>query len=314
MSNLHEQPASGPSDRTPGIRRDCECPRANHQHGTHLAYFKDGCRCGECSKAGQRAGKLTAHRTRNGTHTYVDAARARRHVVALLDRLTVSQIEQRSGVHRTSIRVLTGDFPGCPPSKRITRRTEEALLAVTPELVGSEARGLVDGTGTRRRFRALVAIGWPQKDLIRQLGMSSRTAWMLTKDDPVAPVVTVRTRDAVREAYERLSMTAPEGRWATTARNRAAARGWFPPLAWDDEKLDDPTATPSDCRPSTRRTAKASAVVENVEWLLGQGSDRVTISAQLDMTDDALHAAFARSDRLDVWQRYLRSERISQTG
>lgn len=230
-------------DRTP---KPCPHPRARHQHGHHLTYMKDGCRCTPCGTAYRRHRKASEYRTLTGTHSYVDAGRARRHVEQLLETLTVGQIEQRSGVHRTSIRLLVGRFPGKPASKRITRASEAALLAVTAERVGGEQQGLVDGTGTRRRFRALIALGHPAKPLGQRLGISTRTVWSLT--NPAAPLdalVLVSTRDAVRRLYDELSwVVPPPSRARTIAQNMATARGWAPPLAWDDDAIDDPASGP----------------------------------------------------------------------
>lgn len=227
-------------------KKPCLHKRARHQHGTPLAYLKDRCRCAQCLVAGRRERKAVEYRTISGTHSYVPADRARAHVQQLLGALTVSQIEQRSGVHRTAIRVLIGDFPGRPASRRIANTTEQALLGVQPDRVGVETRGLVDGTGTRRRLRALVALGWPAKHLAQQLGWSSRTTWFLTAPtvDEHEPV-RVSTRDAVRRLYDELSLSVPVPSRATTrARNLAAERGWVRPLAWDDESIDDPATVP----------------------------------------------------------------------
>lgn len=232
---------------TPGIERPCLHKRARHQHGTYLAHDKDGCRCMPCKVATRRRAKRVAFRTATGTSSYVDADPARAHVRELLDAVTVRQIEERSGVHRTAIRVLVGDFPGRPASKRITRKTEAALLAVTGARIGPESGGLVDATGTRRRLRALVALGWPVEQLRARLGVSSKTTWLLT-DDGVADdvmAVTVRVRDAVCALYDELSMTLPEpSRARTLAQRRARALSWVPPLAWDDDSIDDPAARP----------------------------------------------------------------------
>jgi hypothetical protein len=35
----------------PEVKRDCQCPQANHQHGTRQAYLVDRCRCFECRAA-----------------------------------------------------------------------------------------------------------------------------------------------------------------------------------------------------------------------------------------------------------------------
>lgn len=245
----------------------CRHPRARHQHGTYLAHDKDGCHCSACVTAARRHAKQQAYRTATGTSSYVPADRTRSHVRALLDSLTVGQIERRSGVNRTAIRVLIGDFPGRPPAKRITRTTEAALMAVTAQRVGDESDGLVDAAGTRRRLRALVALGWPLKHLHLRLGCSTRTVWLLagsTASDEAA-LVNVRTRDAVRRLYDDLSLSVPSpGRATTRARNIASARGWPPPLAWDDDDIDDPAAAPA-TGPTTEAVVDHVAVELAVE-------------------------------------------------
>lgn len=229
-------------DRT---EKPCLHPRANHQHGHHLAYEKDGCRCTPCTAANSRQDKAVRYRTATATHTYVPAHRTRAHLEQLLEVLALSQVEQRSGVHRTAIRVLLGSMPGRPASRRITRATEAALLAVAGDRLGSEQHGLVDGTGTRRRFRALVALGWPIRHLSARTGFSSRTAWMLTRDDIGTELIRIHTRDEVRRVYDELSLTIPPAsRVRTRARHLAAAKGWVPPLAFDDDTIDDPDVLP----------------------------------------------------------------------
>lgn len=229
-------------DRTP---KPCVHPRANHRHGTHLAFDKDRCRCEPCEVANRRHDKATRYRTVTGTHTYVDAEPARQHVTQLLEHLTLGQVEQRSGVHRTAIRVLIGAAPGRPASKRITRTTATALLAVRGDRVGPEEHGLVDGTGTRRRLRALVALGWPVRHLQTRARVSSRTTWLLTQPTHDDTLILVSTRETFRRLYDELSLTRPApSRGVTRARALAAARGWPPPLAWDDETIDDPAASP----------------------------------------------------------------------
>lgn len=38
-----------------GIRRDCQCPRSHHKHGTVDAYTRDRCRCDECGAVQREA-------------------------------------------------------------------------------------------------------------------------------------------------------------------------------------------------------------------------------------------------------------------
>jgi hypothetical protein len=274
--------------------RPCLHPRAGHEHGTYLAHDRDGCRCGPCVAASRRHHKATAYRTATGTSSYVDAGPAREHVLRLLGVLTARQIEARSGVHRTAIRVLVGDFPGRPRSKRITRTTEAALLAVRADRVGNESSGLVDATGTRRRLQALVALGWPVSHLRARVGASSRTTWLLTSGGGAASdFVTVRLRDAVLSLYDELSMTLPApGRGATRARGMAAARGWAPPLAWDDDSIDDPSAAPQRGVPGDVDSDIDEVIVERV--LAG---DRMTLSRSARGVVVARLAEAGESDR-----------------
>lgn len=268
---------------------DCSCPRANHQHGTYLGFKVDGCRCAFCVRAHRIETKRTRYRTAAGTHSYTDARAARHHVRYLLAHgLTVSQIEHRSGVNRTSIRVLIGDFPNRPQSKRITRKTETALLAVTATRVGPETSGLVDPTGTRRRLQALVALGHQRKNIAGRLGWSSRTFYEIVRND--RPVLAA-TRAAVIDLYDELSMTLPApGPGATRARNSAAAQGWLPPLAWDDDLIDDPSYQPTLSGGPDRRD-----LLEDYQWLIDAGESHDAACRTLGVTTSAIDQARKRA-------------------
>jgi hypothetical protein len=287
--------------------QDCPHPRARHQHGTHLAYQKDHCRCEPCLRAASRQHKRIAYRTHAGTHTYVDAAIARDHVQQLLATLTVGQIEQRSGVHRTAIRVLVGDFPGRPASKRITRTTHAALLALRPVRVGPETSGLVDRCGTQRRLRALIALGWTARYLTRRLGMSSRTMGLLTAD--IGAPVQAATRARVATLYDELALTIPApSRGTTIARNVARRNGWAPPLAWDDDTIDDPDARP-DLGQQTGELAW-ERVLEDYQDTWDAHAGNIPAAAQrLGISERGLvrNLAIARSAGRDVTFTYARA-------
>lgn len=98
----------------------------------------------------------------------------------------------------------------------------------------------IDTTGTIRRLRALMALGWRYRDIDLALGHgATRTnyAHNLTRQARVHR----DTATKVAAVYDRLSM-----QLGPSSRTRALARryGWVPPLAWDDETIDDPAATP----------------------------------------------------------------------
>ena len=286
------------------MRIDCTHPRANHQHGTYLAYVKDACRCDPCREAGRIGSKTTHYKTVTGTHSYVDAELARTHTRRLLEVLTVSQIEQRSGVHRTAIRILVGDWPGTAPSKRISRKTHTALMGVRAERVGQETSGLVDPAGTVRRLRALIALGWDARYIGRRLGMSSCTVPRLTHDETT--LVLVSTRDAVRALYDELSLTLPpEGRTRTMAQNRARRAGWAPPLAWDDDTIDDPSAAPEGHDRRDGKFRYRDDVLEDFEDTRWEHQGDVRAAAlRLGMTHSGLSQVLFRARREGINVEY----------
>lgn len=104
--------------------------------------------------------------------------------------------------------------------------------------------GHVDATPTVRRLQALARLGWSLPAISVVAGV--------THLDRVRAATEVKrsTAKAVAHAYDQLSMRVPTAsvRWERAAiartRNHAARQGWPPPLAWDDEDLDNPHAQP----------------------------------------------------------------------
>ena len=234
-------------DRTP---KPCLHPVARHQHGTSACYVLDKCRCWPCAKANTA---VKAHRTRQQAYgrwqPYVDAQPTREHVEKLRAAgMGLNQIGKASGVAHGVLSKLIYGERGMAPSKRIRWETAIRLQAVHADLGAMAARNFVDGTGTRRRVQALVALGWSQSQLAERLGKTatnfSRTC---TADTPVR----VETARAVAALYDRLWDTRPpetghrEKIAASRARRYAAQRGWVPPLAWDGTDIDDPAAHPN---------------------------------------------------------------------
>ena len=102
--------------------------------------------------------------------------------------------------------------------------------------------------GISRRLQALVAIGYPNHYLSDQLGIGPSYVSKLMHNG--RRNVNADTATRVKALYDRLSMT-PGPSWE--ARERARKRGWVPPLAWDDDAIDDPQAVPNvgDSKPVT---------------------------------------------------------------
>ncbi len=100
---------------------------------------------------------------------------------------------------------------------------------------------LVASIGTRRRVQALQCLGWSQRMIAAEVGISSQQALRVLLESDRVRVV---THERISAAYERLCMTRPEPSSASTrARLSAQSRGYAPPLAWDD--IDNPDETPN---------------------------------------------------------------------
>lgn len=121
----------------------------------------------------------------------------------------------------------------------------ELLVALGPRSVPSG--GFVNVTGARRRLRALACLGWSVAEIAARLEDVPGTVPVGTstldaiRSGRTHAAVRPQFDRAVRAAYDVLSMQpAPSGRSATRAASHAVAKSWLPPLAYDEDQLDDP--------------------------------------------------------------------------
>lgn len=121
----------------------------------------------------------------------------------------------------------------CAGSKRAKASYDKAIRT------GRAKPRLVDPTGSRRRVQALAAIGWPLGMICLRMGLvSSKPPRFLYE----GKTISVRSAEAIARIYDELSMTPGP---STSTRKRALRKGWPPPLAWDDDSIDDPEAKPA---------------------------------------------------------------------
>ncbi len=144
-------------------------------------------------------------------------------------------------------------------SATMQSRIAAQLMAVTPASIMArrDADGFVLAIGARRRIRALLALGWTHAHITAAAGGPLSAVTL----NQTGEWITRATHDAYRAAYAELSMR--PGPSAKT-RGRAAKAGYAPPLAWDDDALDDPTA-PEPARSAA--SARPSATERLDEWL-----------------------------------------------
>lgn len=137
------------------------------------------------------------------------------------------------------------------------------------KLVGGHV--FIDATGTRRRLQALAVMGWGWAELGRRLGQEGTNIGYTAR---IRNNVYPETAAKIKAIYDELSMLpAPVTRANSVVRTRARAKGWLPPLAWDDETMDDPYTLPMGLTVKQLwdwycNTAREH---ERIEWVLEHG-------------------------------------------
>lgn len=178
---------------------------------------------------------------------FVDAQPVRDHVEAIRRTgMSLAGIVKHTGVNSGSIdHLLYGKAP-YPPAAKIRTENAQAILAYWPTLDDYEDGAIIDGTGTRRRVQALAAIGWPSVAVHQHVGhITSKAVERLRTNERV----TARTARAIRDFYAKVSERPAEDHgvvpWvAARTRTYAAKFAYVPPVAWDDDLIDDPSARP----------------------------------------------------------------------
>lgn len=295
-----------------GPVRDCEHPRARHQHGTRPAYVFDKCRCRPCRDS---AVAYEANRLRQVAYgrwtPYVDADPARAHVLELMAAgMGWKRVAAVAGVTPSIVsRLLYGKAEnGSKPQPRIRAERAERILAVR---FSPAPTTKVDATGTRRRLQALSTLGWSGGRLAARLGLSRANYGTMMQG---SRVTARRAADVVR-LYDELWQTPPpedtarERQAVSRTRRHAAAHGWVPPLAWDDDAIDDPRARPVGVHGA--QTSRREALVEDVAELVADGATVESACARLGVDRSNLQRTLQRAGRHDLWRRLTGSDPLA---
>ncbi|WP_404380403.1 hypothetical protein LL946_10525 [Knoellia locipacati] len=167
----------------------------------------------------------------HGRRRYVDANPTRAKLQRFVDaNVPYRAISRACGLSDTAVgNIVDGR------NTHVQRATAERIDALTLNAIYDQAHGTVPSIGAQRRVQALMALGWPKQEL-EAAGIPS--AQLVTRP---RSRISVEGWQQVRDVYDELSMTRGP---SELTRSRAIARGYPPPLAWDDDTLDDPQATP----------------------------------------------------------------------
>ncbi|QIK83011.1 helix-turn-helix domain-containing protein [Sanguibacter sp. HDW7] len=235
----------------------------------------------------------TAYRKRwqydrdRGVIRTVPAGPVKTHIVGLLDAgLTYGAIADLSGVELSTIHRIR-------KSHRTSVRIARAVLAVRADQVHTRPShtGFVPNVGARRRISALLALGWTHIHISEAAGLPPRRSGAIMHQR--GTWIARDTHDRIITAYDALSMR--PGPSAITRRRAAEAR-YAPPLAWDDDRLDDPTATPEhgwNATPNQQFTTNERRA--QVRYLTERGHTAAEIAERLGVTTRTVVRARART-------------------
>ncbi|MER6534364.1 hypothetical protein ABT215_11235 [Streptomyces sp900105755] len=217
-------------------------------HHNNLTCYTDyRCRLPECVDRYNEWSRARWRAMADGTwQPLLDAEPVRQHLLTLhAAGITIFRVAALTGMSHRSVRAYTQHDYGnkAPRRRRVTREVAERILAIDPE---QHTPGNVHPIGSRRRFEALAAIGWPSIHVAKTAGInpSNRTV-IFTRT-----VLRATTAAKITDAYEQLKHQKPERRGIrkgsiTTVKIRARENGWPPPSYWDDAGgIDDPDFEP----------------------------------------------------------------------
>ena len=241
-------------------------------------------------------------------HTSSTPAEPVRAYLAALE-LPVSHIAQVSGVPTATVSdVMRG------ARKQVKRATAARLLTV--KRAPLPVTGCVPSAGSVRRLRALVAVGWPEKAIADETGMSRQFVNQLVK--AAHPTTEAGTARRIAKAYASMwqgppTIGVPERR----ATARARRHGWVPPLAWDDgtgpHGIDNPDATPLSWRPEDAPPSRGRPGfdLDDLAFLADCGLTLDEAADRLGVTRDAIEYRCWRGGHDDVIGRLRRAGKAS---
>lgn len=267
-------------------------------HGVLDTYVNHGCRCLPCTSAsaeyGRRRPRLRAY---GRLEQLIPVETVATHLAWLSTQgVGWEQAATLAGVGRTTIEQIL--YPSAH-RRGVTPRVAAAVMSVLPTLDDLADAALTPSAGTQRRLQALMVLGWPLTQIQQTCGLSA-LGRCLTRD-----LVTARTARAVRDFYDTHWTTGPTAgdRRAQAVIDRTRARaeqaGWLPPLAWDDDTIDDPDVpTPA----HTRRPAKGwqRIYVDDIAELATQGATWAELEHRVGAVRNSIEIALTRAGRTEL--------------
>lgn len=199
------------------------------------------CTCPDC-----RALRCsTAKAARTGTLPPRRSKEAQEVVRAWYDRgWSTSAVVSVTGLDRTVVESFYRRYLIVVRERQYGRTLSERIIAAAGR---TPTEGSIGAVGTQRRLQALAFMGWDLTSISARTGVTENVLLHVRSGKQTRVKAAAAAR--VAAVFDKVSMTpGPSKRTATIATRRY---GWAPPLAWDDDTIDDPTATPATSSPAT---------------------------------------------------------------
>lgn len=225
-----------------------------------------------------------------GIRRYADAAPVRAHIQTLYQAgASYRAIAELAGV---SIHVVCQVAKG---QRHVRSVNATKIMALTSARIFDRggADDFVPSIGSVRRMQALAALGHSAQTIADAMGPGA-TAHV------VRNIRSIRSRwisrlnhDRARAAYDQL--------WdqpGTSHQTRAAAQraGYAPPLAWDDDTIDDPIAQPQHQLGGDQVSPIKRVHLDDVDELAIDGLTLGQVAHRLGVSKDAVSACLRRSE------------------
>ncbi|MFF9787111.1 hypothetical protein [Streptomyces nigrescens] len=196
--------------------------------------------------------------------------------------------------------------------KAMLRGTAQKILSVP---VGVQTTvGYVPSVGAVRRIQALYALGHFNQRIAEAAGLSR--CFIIDLANEKRATLAIERDAGVRRAYDQLSMTVGK---SPKTRLYAESKGWVPPLAWDDDAIDDPSAVPVlDAEQPPEAETAANAVdrfLMGESVVLDQAACREAICHLMEWTDLSPSQIAVRMEMSSAavsrtWERIKKQARV----
>src|SRR5690606_15176219 len=177
----------------------------------------------------------------------------------------------------------------------IPAATEQKILTIKcpSERAEVSPHAFVPAVGSRRRLRALLGMGYTQQYMADHIG-STRAG--------ISYIIASQTNDAraksagaIAAMFDELQMVhPPDSPYAKRARTLARQRGWPPPLAWDEDTIDSPSA-----QPAGRASAQSDRLSLYLKWR-AEGLTDAKIASRLGISASSLSRWRLRQEGLGL--------------